>query len=73
MIFAERTQWVPAHVAAAALGIAERTLRHRAAHGQIERRREGATVLYRVDADTLPPVAADTGTAVAGEIGRAHV
>ena len=49
-------QWLDPAAAAAALGISGRTLRDRAAKGEIARRRDGRCVLYRVAI-----VAPDTG------------
>jgi len=43
-------QWLEPEAAAAVLGISVRTLRHRAAKGQVTRRRDGSTVLYQVKA-----------------------
>ena len=56
-------RWIPTAAAAAALGIAERTLRPRAAKGQIERRRDGAQTVYRVTAavDGNPATATTNG------------
>ena len=47
-------RWLPAAQAAQALGVAERTLRHRAAHGSIQRRRDGRQVLYLVTSAVTP-------------------
>lgn len=41
-------RWLPIDQAAAALGISARTLRHRAQHDRIERKREDGQTLYRV-------------------------
>lgn len=47
-------RWLPVDQAAAALGITARTLRYRAQHGRIERRRDGTAVLYLTPA-VQPP------------------
>ncbi len=52
-------RWLPAADAARALGIAERTLRHRAERGAVQRRRDGRAVLYLVTA-AIPAIEAAT-------------
>jgi hypothetical protein len=47
-------RWLPVDQAAAALGITARTLRYRAQHGRIERRRDGTAVLYLTPAPQPP-------------------
>jgi len=69
-------RWLAPDAAAAVLGISVRTLRHRAAKGQVTRRREGQAVLYQVKGaailDGLPlAVAAATPTRTAMPNGNA--
>jgi hypothetical protein len=61
-------RWLPAADAAQAFGIAERTLRHRAERGQVQRRRDGRAVVYLVNVATpatTPAIAATTPATVA--------
>lgn len=69
-------QWLEPEAAAAVLGISVRTLRHRAAKGQVTRRRDGSTVLYQVRAAAMPngkplAIAAATPTRTAMPNGNA--
>jgi len=55
-------RWLPAAAAAQAFGVAERTLRHRAERGHVQRRRDGRAVLYLVPATTPATVATTPAT-----------
>ena len=59
--------WLPPSEAAAMLGISERGLRLRAERGDVQRRKQGRCVVYRVERAPMPeaPAEATSGSATA--------